>query len=187
MQPTAIDTLMQQAHALTRSYLSLEVKILNKEFWARYNIGEYGSPMAAAFDLRACIDEPVEISRGNTALIPTGLAMYINDPDYALLILPRSGLGNKGLVLGNGTGLIDPDYQGELKISAWNRLNDSSVIENPDDALYVPNTGAIVVNPGDRIAQAVLVPVMRAGMRIVDEFSDATDRGTGGFGHSGIR
>ena len=119
-------------------------------------------------DLRACIDEPLEMKPGDTVMIPTGLAIYIEDPGYAALILPRSGLGHKhGIVLGNLVGLIDSDYQGELMISAWNRSDKGFTIE-----------------PAERVAQLVIVPVARAELTIVDEF-ETTSRGTGGFGSSG--
>jgi dUTP pyrophosphatase len=119
-------------------------------------------------DLRVCIDEPLSIAPQQTVLLPTGLALYIADPKLAAVLLPRSGLGHKhGIVLGNLVGLIDSDYQGELKISCWNRGSES-----------------FLVNPGERIAQLVFVPVQQVRFEVVDEFIQ-TDRGAGGFGSSG--
>jgi dUTP pyrophosphatase len=121
-------------------------------------------------DLRACIDKTITLNPGETELIPTGIAIHINDPGLAATILPRSGLGHKhGIVLGNLVGLIDSDYQGQLFVSCWNRGNNSFTIEQ-----------------GDRIAQLVFVPVIQADFEVVDAF-DQSDRGTGGFGHSGHR
>lgn len=123
---------------------------------------------SAGLDLRACLDQPVVLEPGQTVLIGTGLAIHIGDPGYAGMILPRSGLGHKhGIVLGNLVGLIDSDYQGELMISCWNR-----------------STAAFTIQPGERIAQYVLVPVIQATLEVVTEF-DASHRGAGGFGHSG--
>lgn len=123
---------------------------------------------SAGLDLRACLDQPVLLEPGQTVLIGTGLAIHIGDPGYAGMILPRSGLGHKhGIVLGNLVGLIDSDYQGELMISCWNR-----------------STAAFTIQPGERIAQYVLVPVIQATLEVVTEF-DASHRGAGGFGHSG--
>ena len=119
-------------------------------------------------DMRACIDEHIRVEPGETHLIPTGLAIHISDPGLAAVLLPRSGLGHKhGIVLGNLVGLIDSDYQGQVFVSVWNRGGDSFTIE-----------------PGDRIAQMVFVPVVQADFEVVKEF-DETDRGAGGFGHSG--
>ena len=124
---------------------------------------------SAGIDLRACIDEPLIIKAGTTHLIGTGLAVYIADPNYAGMILPRSGLGHKhGIVLGNLVGLIDADYQGELMVSVWNRSGND-----------------FVLNPADRMAQYIVVPVARPEFDIVTEFSDQSVRGAGGFGHSG--
>src|SRR5207237_8825068 len=123
---------------------------------------------AAGVDLRACMDAPVTLSPGDTALVPTGIAIHIGDPALAALILPRSGLGHKhGIVLGNLVGLIDSDYQGQIFISVWNRGHNSFTIE-----------------PGDRIAQMIIVPIALANFKIVDEFTPST-RGAGGFGHTG--
>lgn len=147
---------------------SLQVKILDPKIGNIIPMPSYTTTGAAGMDLRACLDTPVTLNPGETELIPTGIAIFIEDPGYAALILPRSGLGHKhGIVLGNLVGLIDSDYQGELLISTWNRGSSSFTIE-----------------PGDRIAQLVLVPVCQGQFTIVEEFS-TTDRGTGGFGSSG--
>jgi dUTP pyrophosphatase len=128
----------------------------------------YATPGAAGLDLRACIDTPLEIAPGQTTLIPTGIAIHIADPGLAAMILPRSGLGHKhGIVLGNLVGLIDSDYQGQLMVSCWNR-----------------GGAAYAVQPLERIAQLVIVPVVQAQFRQVDQF-EASDRGAGGFGSTG--
>ena len=128
----------------------------------------YATPGSAGLDLRACLDAPLTLEPGQTTLIPTGLAIHIGDPGLAALILPRSGLGHKhGIVLGNLVGLIDSDYQGQLMVSCWNRGSESFVIQ-----------------PLERIAQLVLVPVVQAAFRRVDDF-DASERGEGGFGSTG--
>ncbi|MCK7458828.1 dUTP diphosphatase [Idiomarina aminovorans] len=146
----------------------VEVKILDDRIGQSIPLPEYATQGSAGMDLRACLDRPLTIEPGQTQLIGTGIAMYIGDPNYAATILPRSGLGHKhGLVLGNLVGLIDSDYQGELKVSCWNRSDKAYTIE-----------------PGDRVAQLVILPVVQAKMSIVDEFHES-DRGEGGFGHSG--
>ena len=128
----------------------------------------YATPGSAGLDLRACLDAPVTLEPGQTTLIPTGLAIHIADPGLAAIILPRSGLGHKhGIVLGNLVGLIDSDYQGQLMVSCWNR-----------------GQTMFVINPMERIAQLVLVPVVQATFRVVDDF-DASARGEGGFGSTG--
>ena len=128
----------------------------------------YATPGSAGLDLRACIDAPLVLQPGQAELVPTGLAMHIGDPALAAMLLPRSGLGHKqGLVLGNLVGLIDSDYQGPLMVSAWNR-----------------GAAAVTINPLDRIAQMVIVPVVQARFRVVDRF-DASARGAGGFGSTG--
>lgn len=128
----------------------------------------YGTPGSAGLDLRACIDGPLTIEPGQTVLIPTGIAIHIADPGYAAMILPRSGLGHKnGIVLGNLVGLIDSDYQGQLMVSTWNR-----------------SQTAFTLNPMDRLAQLVIVPVMQVEFDVVDEFGDSS-RGEGGFGSTG--
>lgn len=146
----------------------VEVKVLDDRLGQSIPLPEYATEGSAGMDLRACLNQPLTIEPGETQLIGTGIAMYIGDPGYAATILPRSGLGHKhGLVLGNLVGLIDSDYQGELKVSCWNRSNKAYTIET-----------------GERIAQLVIVPVVQAALKIVDEFNES-DRGSGGFGHSG--
>lgn len=146
----------------------LQVKILDPRIGKELPLPEYATSGSAGLDLRACLDAPLTLHPGETQLIPTGLSIYLEDPNTAALILPRSGLGHKhGIVLGNLVGLIDSDYQGELMVSCWNRGSDTFTIE-----------------VGERIAQLMIVPVIQAEFDIVDEFV-ATDRGEGGFGHSG--
>lgn len=146
--------------------MNVDLKILDARL--RENMPAYATPGSAGLDLRACIDAPITLEPGQWQLIPTGMAIYLKDPGYAAMILPRSGLGHKhGIVLGNLVGLIDSDYQGQLMVSVWNRGQQSFTIE-----------------PGERIAQMVFVPVVQAEFNLVEEF-DATDRGEGGFGHSG--
>jgi len=128
----------------------------------------YGTPGSAGLDLRACIDAPLTIEPGQTVLVPTGLAIHIGDPGYAAMILPRSGLGHKsGIVLGNLVGLIDSDYQGQLMVSTWNR-----------------GATTFVLQPMDRLAQLIIVPVLQVGFNVVEEFA-SSDRGAGGFGSTG--
>jgi dUTP pyrophosphatase len=148
---------------------SLQVKILNSRVGDDIPLPSYSTPGSAGMDLRACLDESLNLAPAETSLIPTGIAIFVADPGYAALILPRSGLGHKhGIVLGNLVGLIDSDYQGELMISAWNRGDSNFTIE-----------------PGDRIAQLIVVPVQQVEFSVVSEFS-STDRGAGGFGSSGL-
>jgi dUTP pyrophosphatase len=128
----------------------------------------YGTPGSAGLDLRACLDAPLTIEPGQTVLVPTGLAIHIGDPGYAAMILPRSGLGHKsGIVLGNLVGLIDSDYQGQLMVSTWNR-----------------STTTFVLQPMDRLAQLIIVPVLQVAFNVVTEFA-SSDRGAGGFGSTG--
>lgn len=146
----------------------IQVKILNPLVGDKIPLPEYSTEGSAGMDLRACIDEPMCFAPGTCELIPTGIAIYIEDPGYAALILPRSGLGHRhGIVLGNLVGLIDSDYQGELMVSCWNR-----------------GQTEFTISPGDRIAQLVLVPVAQASFSVVDTFVES-GRGTGGFGSSG--
>ncbi|MCK3658300.1 deoxyuridine 5'-triphosphate nucleotidohydrolase [Pasteurellaceae bacterium Pebbles2] len=146
----------------------IDVKILDSRIGTEFPLPTYATTGSAGLDLRALIDESFEIQPGETKLIPTGLSVYIADPNLAAVILPRSGLGHKnGIVLGNLVGLIDSDYQGPLMVSMWNRSDKPFKIE-----------------VGDRIAQLVFVPVVQAEFNIVEEFTQ-TDRGEGGFGHSG--
>ncbi len=147
---------------------NIQVKILNPLLGDTIELPQYATAGSAGMDLRACLREPLTIAPGQTHLIATGLAIYVADPGLAAVILPRSGLGHKhGIVLGNLVGLIDSDYQGELMISCWNR----------GSAVYT-------VQPGERIAQLVIVPVVQAQLTVVEAFT-ASERGSGGFGHSG--
>ncbi|MED5526139.1 dUTP diphosphatase [Gallaecimonas pentaromativorans] len=147
---------------------AIQLKILDPRVGTEFPLPAYATEGSAGLDLRAVIDAAIELAPGQTTLIPTGLAIYIQDPNLCATILPRSGLGHKhGIVLGNLVGLIDSDYQGQLMVSVWNRGNDSFTIA-----------------PGERIAQLVLLPVVQAQFEVVDEFQ-ATERGEGGFGHSG--
>lgn len=147
---------------------TLQLKILDPRIGSEIPLPEYATSGSAGMDLRACIDGSITLKPGDTELIPTGLAIHISDPGYAATILPRSGLGHKhGIVLGNLVGLIDSDYQGQLFVSCWNRGNTEFTIDS-----------------GDRIAQLVILPVAQVEFETVEEFSDS-DRGEGGFGHSG--
>jgi dUTP pyrophosphatase len=146
----------------------VEVKLLDPRL-RKWGLPRYQSDAAAAIDLHACLDAPVTINPGDApALISAGFAVHIADPHVAALILPRSGLGHRGLVLGNLVGLIDPDYTGPIMVSAWNR-----------------GAAPMVLNPGDRFAQMMFVPVVRPALREVDGFSKVTARGAGGFGSTG--
>jgi dUTP pyrophosphatase len=146
--------------------MKIDVKILDPRL--RDQLPSYATAASAGLDLRACIAAPLVLAPGQTELIPTGLAIYIADPGYAGMILPRSGLGHKhGIVLGNLVGLIDADYQGPLMVSAWNR-----------------GAAAFTLNPMERLAQLVIVPVKQVEFRVVDDFS-STERGQGGFGSTG--
>ncbi|PKF51297.1 dUTP diphosphatase [Enterovibrio nigricans] len=148
----------------------IDLKILDPRVGNEFPLPAYATEGSAGLDLRACLDEALTIEPGQTHLIPTGMAIHIADPSMAATILPRSGLGHKhGIVLGNLVGLIDSDYQGQLMVSCWNRGQTTFVVE-----------------PGERIAQLVFVPVIQAEFNIVEDF-DATDRGAGGFGHSGTK
>ena len=145
---------------------TIDVKILDPRM--KDQLPAYATPGSAGLDLRACIDAPLTIEPGQTVLVPTGLAIHIADPAYAAMILPRSGLGHKnGIVLGNLVGLIDSDYQGQLMISTWNR-----------------GQSAFTLQPMDRLAQLVVVPVVQVGFNVVEEFA-SSDRGAGGFGSTG--
>lgn len=146
----------------------LQVKVLDPRIGNEIPMPEYATQGSAGLDLRAALDAPLTLHPGETQLIPTGLSIYLEDPSIAAMILPRSGLGHKhGVVLGNLVGLIDSDYQGELMISCWNRGQQAFTIE-----------------VGERLAQLIIVPVVQAEFNLVEEFK-ATDRGEGGFGHSG--
>ncbi|HEX3636478.1 dUTP diphosphatase [Paraburkholderia fungorum] len=146
--------------------MKLDLKILDARM--RDQLPAYATTGSAGLDLRACLDEPLTLKPGETALVPTGLAIHVGDPGYAALVLPRSGLGHKhGIVLGNLVGLIDSDYQGQLMISTWNR-----------------GETTFVLNPMERLAQLVIVPVVQAEFNIVDDFAES-ERGAGGFGSTG--
>lgn len=146
--------------------MNVDLKILDARL--RDNMPAYATPGSAGLDLRACIDAPLVIEPGQTTLVPTGLAIHIGDPGYAAMILPRSGLGHKnGIVLGNLVGLIDSDYQGQLMVSTWNRGH-----------------AAFTLQPLDRLAQLVIVPVLQVSFNIVEEFA-SSERGIGGFGSTG--
>lgn len=147
---------------------SIELKVLDPRIGDSIDLPAYATAASAGMDLRACLDAPLALAAGASVLVPTGLAIHIGDPGLCALILPRSGLGHRhGIVLGNLTGLIDADYQGPLMVSLWNR-----------------SAQTYQVQPGERIAQLVFMPVARAGFRLVDDFA-ASERGEGGFGHTG--
>ena len=149
---------------------ALQVKILDARFGDAWPLPAYATEHSAGLDLRAALEKALVLQPGDAALIPSGLAIHIADASLCAMILPRSGLGHKhGIVLGNGTGLIDADYQGPLMISTWNR-----------------GSAAYTIEPGDRIAQLVLLPIVRATLQVVDTF-DESGRGAGGFGHTGVR
>ena len=146
----------------------LQLRILDPRIGTEYPLPQYATEGSAGVDLRAMVEAPVELKPGDTHLVPSGIAVYVADPHYAALVLPRSGLGHKhGIVLGNLVGLIDSDYQGQLFISVWNRGQTN-----------------FTINPGERIAQLVVVPVAQVQFEVVNEFA-ATQRGEGGFGSSG--
>ncbi|KTD63800.1 deoxyuridine 5'-triphosphate nucleotidohydrolase [Legionella santicrucis] len=147
---------------------AIQLKILDSRIGDTIPLPTYATHGSAGLDLRVCINEPIQIAPQETVLLPTGISIYIADPKLAAVILPRSGLGHKnGIVLGNLVGLIDSDYQGELKISCWNR-----------------GVEHFTINPGERIAQLVFIPVIQAAFEIVDDFTES-GRGEGGFGSSG--
>jgi dUTP pyrophosphatase len=146
----------------------LQIRVLDPRIGSEYPVPQYATSGSAGVDLRACIDAPLELQPGDTQLIASGIAIYLQDPAYAAIVLPRSGLGHKhGIVLGNLVGLIDSDYQGQIFVSCWNRGQTTFTIQ-----------------PGERIAQLVVVPVVQVEFDVVNEFV-ATERGAGGFGSSG--
>jgi len=152
---------------------AIELKILDARL-RDWGLPRYQTAMAAAIDLLACLDAPVELAPGNApVLISSGIAIHIGDPGLAALVLPRSGMGHKGLVLGNLYGLIDADYTGPIMVSAWNR--------------NAPGTPPIRLAPGDRFAQLVFVPIVRPEFAVVEEFTAVSERGAGGFGSTGQR
>lgn len=147
---------------------NIQLKILDRRIGNEFPLPDYATDGSAGMDLRACLEQTLVLEPGQTELLPTGLAIHIADPGLAAVLLPRSGLGHKhGIVLGNLVGLIDSDYQGQLYVSCWNR-----------------GTEVFTIEPGERIAQMVFVPVVRAGFEVVENFADS-DRGAGGFGHTG--
>ena len=147
----------------------IQLRILDPRLGKDFPLPDYATAGSAGVDLRACVDAPLTILPGQTVLVPTGMAIHIDDPGLAAVILPRNGQGHKhGIVLGNLVGLIDSDYQGQLMVSCWNRGNDAFELE-----------------PGTRLAQMVFVPVVQVGFEVVDEFH-ASRRGEGGFGHTGV-
>ena len=149
---------------------TLEVKLLDPRYGDAWPMPAYATDASAGLDLRAALEAPLTLQPGDTALVPSGLAIHLADPALCAVVLPRSGLGHRyGIVLGNGTGLIDADYQGPLLISTWNR-----------------GRAAFTIEPGDRIAQLVVLPIVRAALRVVDTFEESA-RGSGGFGHTGVR
>jgi len=153
---------------MTRQH-ALQVRLLDPRFGAEWPLPDYATEASAGLDLRAALDAPMELAPGDAALIPSGLAIHLADPQLCAVILPRSGLGHRhGIVLGNGTGLIDADYQGPLLISTWNRGREP-----------------FTITPGDRIAQLVVLPIVRASLQVVDTFEQSA-RGAGGFGHTGV-
>lgn len=149
---------------------TIQLKRIDKRLGNEFPMPDYATPGSAGMDISACIDEPLEIKPGETSLIPTGFAIHVEDTGLAAVLLPRSGLGHKkGIVLGNLVGLIDSDYQGQVYVSCWNRGHES-----------------FTMNPGDRIAQMVFMPVVQVAFDVVDEF-DESHRGEGGFGHTGVQ
>jgi dUTP pyrophosphatase len=153
-----------------RAHRALKVRILDERVGREFPLPAYATAGSAGLDLRACLDVPLLLAPGKAELLPTGIAIHLEDAGLAAVILPRSGLGHKhGIVLGNLVGLIDSDYQGQLMVSCWNR-----------------GTEPFTVHPGDRIAQLVVVPVMQVELEVVEDF-DSSQRAAGGFGHSGRR
>ncbi|HLM54116.1 MAG TPA: dUTP diphosphatase [Pseudoxanthomonas sp.] len=161
---------MNPPHAAAQGQRPIEVKLLDPRFGDQWPLPAYATAASAGMDLRAALEAPLTLEPGATALIPSGIAVHLGDPQLCAVVLPRSGLGHRhGIVLGNGTGLIDADYQGPLLISVWNRSHE-----------------AFTVQPGDRIAQLVVLPVARVSLQVVDTFQGSA-RGEGGFGHTGVR
>ena len=151
-------------------HTTLQLRILDPRFGDAWPLPAYATEASAGMDLRAAIDSALTLQPGDTALVSSGVAVHIADPNLCAIVLPRSGLGHRhGIVLGNGTGVIDADYQGPLQISVWNRGRE-----------------AFTMQPGDRIAQLVVLPIVRATLEVVETF-EASARGAGGFGHTGVR
>jgi len=148
----------------------IELRVLDPRLGREFPLPAYATAQSAGMDLRAMLDAPLALAAGEAALVPSGIALHLGDPGLCAVVLPRSGLGHRhGLVLGNLTGLIDADYQGPLMLSLWNRSD-----------------LALTVQPGDRVAQLVILPIARADWRVVEAFA-ASERGEGGFGHTGLR
>ena len=147
----------------------LQLKILDARIGTLWPVPSYATAASAGLDLRACIAQELTLAPGETAMVGAGIAVYLSDPNFAAVILPRSGLGAKGLVLGNLVGLIDADYQGPITLACWNR-----------------STTALSIQPGDRVAQLVVLPIARVAFQIVDDFV-ATERASGGYGPTGVR
>lgn len=163
-----VEPTFENSESIQKSMIGVQMKILDPRIGVEFPLPRYETSDSAGLDLRACIEQPLILSPNETVLIPTGISIYIGDPNLAAVILPRSGLGHKhGIVLGNLVGLIDADYQGPLMISCWNRGHESYKI-----------------TPGDRIAQLVFLPIARINFEVVKEFEES-GRGSGGFGHSG--
>ena len=151
------------------SVKTLQLKILDARIGTLWPLPSYATIASAGMDLRACIAQELTLAPGETAMVSAGIAVYLNDANFAAVLLPRSGLGAKGLVLGNLVGLIDADYQGPINMACWNR-----------------SSTAFTIQPGDRVAQLVILPIARVTFQIVDEFV-ATERGNGGYGHTGVQ
>ena len=156
-------------HMIDSSTKTLQLKILDPRIGTLWPLPSYATIASAGMDLRACITEELTLAPGETAMVSAGIAIYLNDANFAAVLLPRSGLGAKGLVLGNLVGLIDADYQGPINMACWNR-----------------SSTAFTIEPGDRVAQLVVLPIARVNFQIVDDFV-ATERASGGYGHTGVR
>jgi dUTP pyrophosphatase len=149
--------------------LTVEIKKVSSLVGNQIPWPQYATDGSAGLDLRACLDEALTLLPGQTQIVPSGIAISIGSPSYMAVVLPRSGLGNEGVILANTVGVIDSDYQGEIKISIWNRTDDKT----------------FVIEPGQRICQLIFVPIQKVAFKPVDDFTTATKRGTGGFGHTG--
>lgn len=150
--------------------IDVQLQILDQRYHTEWGLPKYSTPGSAGLDIRAAIEDSIVLHSNKSQLIPSGLKIWIDNPDYVLFLLPRSGLGSRGLILGNSTGVIDSDYQGEIKINVWNRIDD-----------------LIIIEPGQLICQAVLLHTTQMNLMCVDEFSNNTHRGENGFGSSGIK
>lgn len=170
-----------------KQYIPVEIKIADKAFADKHDLFKRGSDFAAGIDLRANIPETIRLAPGEQVLVGVGFAAFVNNPNFMLALYPRSGIGVKGLVLGNLTGIIDPDYQDELKVCLWNRKPQIRIDNAIQAVTMMTESNDIIINPGDRIAQMVLQPILHADFKIVDEFSEISGRGTDGFGASGVK